>query len=211
MNITFIAPPAAGKGALSNMIYERYGFPHVSIGDLLRNVDDEKIKKELSEGAFVDNNVVAKLLHDRLSKEDCLRGYVLDGFPRNMSQISIYEDICHNSKLKNIIVVLDISRSVGEMRITGRRVCLKCGSVYNVNILGSKPKVLDVCDECGHKLIQRSDDSLETYDHRFDVYVNETAPIIDYYASSDNLYHVDGTRTLNEVFGDIDKIIKENL
>lgn len=211
MNITFIAPPAAGKGALSNMIYERYGFPHISIGDLLRNVDDEEIKKELSEGAFVDNKIVAKLLYNRLSKEDCLKGYVLDGFPRNMSQIPIYEDICHNSNLNNIIVVLDIPRSVGEARITGRRVCSNCGSVFNVNILESKPKVLDVCDECGHKLDQRSDDNLETYGHRFDVYMNETAPIIDYYASSDKIYHVDGTRTLREVFGDIDKIIKENL
>ncbi len=211
MNITFIAPPAAGKGALSNMIYEKYSFPHVSIGDLLRNVDDEEIKKELSEGAFVDNNIVAKLLYNRLSKEDCLKGYVLDGFPRNMSQITIYEDICHNSDLNNIIVVLDIPREVGEARITGRRVCSNCGKVYNVNIDGSKPKVYDVCDECGHKLNQREDDNLETYSHRFDVYMNETAPIIDYYASAGNVYHVDGTQALEDVFGDIDKIIKENL
>lgn len=211
MNITFIAPPAAGKGALSNMIYEKYGFPHVSIGDLLRNVEDEEIKKKLEEGAFVDNDIVAKLLFDRLHKEDCKNGYILDGFPRNMTQVSIYEKICDQSNLNNIIIVLDIPKETGEKRITGRRVCSNCGSVYNVNFEESKPKVNDVCDDCGHGLKMRLDDNLETYDHRFDVYVNETAPIIDYYSNSEKIYHVDASRKLDVVFGDIDKIIKENL
>ena len=207
MIITFIAPPAAGKGALSNMIYDKYGFPHVSIGDLLRNVDDPVIKKELDEGAFVDNNIVAKLLYNRISKDDCAKGYILDGFPRNLSQISIYEDICHSSNLKNIIVVLDIPREVGEKRITGRRVCLNCGKVYNVNIDGSKPKVLGVCDECGSELNHRDDDNLDTYNHRYEVYVNETEPIISHY----EVYHVDGTNSLEKVFSDVCKVIEENL
>ena len=211
MNITFIAPPAAGKGALSHMIYEKYGYPHVSIGDLLRNVDDEEIKKELEAGAFVDNKIVAKLLYNRLSKDDCLKGYVLDGFPRNLSQIDIYEDICQNSNLKNIIIVLDIPKEIGEKRITGRRVCSKCGKVYNVNFEESKPKVNDKCDVCGHELNQRSDDNLETYDHRFEVYENETAPILSHYENSGKIHHVDGTKSLNEVFSSIEKIIKENL
>ena len=140
MNITFIAPPAAGKGALSNMIYEKYGYPHVSIGDLLRNVEDDKIKKELEAGAFVNNEIVAKLLYNRLSKEDCKNGFVLDGFPRNLSQVDIYESICKKSNIKNIIIVVDIPKEIGEKRITGRRVCLKCGEVYNVNFDESKPK-----------------------------------------------------------------------
>lgn len=207
MIITFIAPPAAGKGALSNMIYDKYGFPHISIGDLLRNVDDPVIKKELDEGAFVDNKIVAKLLYNRISKDDCSKGFILDGFPRNLTQISIYEDICHSSNLKNVIVVLDIPKEVGEMRITGRRVCPNCGNVYNENIDGSKPKVLGVCDECGSKLNHRDDDNLETYNHRYEVYVNETLPIISHY----DVNHVDGTNSLDEVFRDVDKIIKENL
>ena len=211
MNITFIAPPAAGKGALSHLIYEKYGYPHVSIGDLLRNVDDEEIKKELEAGAFVDNKIVAKLLYNRLSKDDCLKGYVLDGFPRNLSQIDIYEDICRNSNLKNIIIVLDIPKEIGEKRITGRRVCSNCGKVYNVNFEESKPKVNGICDDCGHELNQRSDDNLETYDHRFDVYVNETAPILSHYEDSGKIYHVDGTKSLVEVFSSIEKVIKENL
>ena len=211
MNITFIAPPAAGKGALSNKIYEKYGFPHISIGDLLRNVEDEEIKKQLEEGAFVDNKIVAKLLYSRLEKDDCKNGYVLDGFPRNMSQIDIYEDICKRSNFNNIIIVVDIPKEIGEKRITGRRVCSNCGSVYNINFEESKPKIIDKCDNCGHELNSRSDDNLETYGHRFDVYVNETAPILNYFKDSDFIYHVDGTKSLDEVFDDIDEIIKESL
>lgn len=211
MNITFIAPPAAGKGALSNMIYEKYGYPHVSIGDLLRNVEDDKIKKELEAGAFVNNEIVAKLLYNRLSKEDCKNGFVLDGFPRNLSQVDIYESICKKSNIKNIIIVVDIPKEIGEKRITGRRVCMNCGKVYNVNFDESKPKKLGKCDHCGHDLTKRSDDNLETYDHRFDVYVNETAPIIDYYKNSSKIYHIDGTKSLDEVFNSIDSVIKENL
>lgn len=211
MNITFIAPPAAGKGALSNMIFEKYGYPHVSIGDLLRNVEDEKIKKELEAGAFVNNEIVAKLLYDRLSKEDCLNGFVLDGFPRNLSQVDIYESICEKSNLKNIIIVVDIPKEIGEKRITGRRVCMNCGKVYNVNFEESMPKQLGKCASCGHDLTKRSDDNLDTYDHRFDVYVNETAPILDYYKDSSKIYHIDGTRSLDDVFSSIEKVIEENL
>ncbi|MBR3198813.1 MAG: nucleoside monophosphate kinase [Bacilli bacterium] len=211
MNITFIAPPAAGKGALSNMIYEKYGFPHISIGGLLRNVEDPEIKKELEEGAFVDNKIVAKLLYDRIKKDDCKEGFILDGFPRNESQVDIYNDLCHKNDLKNIIIVVDIPKEVGELRITGRRVCPNCSSVYNVNIDDSKPKVKNICDDCGHELEKRSDDNLETYDHRFEVYENETAPILNHFSSSSNLYHVDGTKSVGEVFSSIDEIIKENL
>ena len=211
MNITFIAPPAAGKGALSHMIYEKLGYPHVSIGDLLRNVEDEEIKKELETGAFVNNETVAKLLKDRLSKEDCKNGFVLDGFPRNLSQIEIYEDICEKSKLKNIIIVVDIPREIGEKRITGRRICKNCGKVYNVNFEESMPKDINKCDNCGNELIQRSDDNLETYDHRYNVYINETEPILKHYENSSKIYHVDGTGTLEEVYSSIEKIIKENL
>ena len=142
MNIVFIAPPAAGKGAQSGMISKEYNIPHVSIGDLLRNVDDDVIRKQLSLGEFVDNDVIEKLLTERLSKDDCKNGYVLDGFPRNNSQIEIYERIKNISNNKNnVVIVLDIPREVGERRICGRFVCPKCGSVYNELISESKPKV----------------------------------------------------------------------
>ena len=208
MNITFISAPAAGKGLLSSMINEKYGYPHISIGDLLRGVDDEKVKKQLENGEFVDNGLIAKLLSDRLSQSDCKEGFILDGFPRNMSQISIYEEVCEkaNNK-KNVIIVLDIPREIGEKRILGRRVCLNCGNVFNIMFENSKPKVSGICDHCGHKLIQRTDDNLETYENRYDTFLKETKPVIDYFEARGNVYHVDGSKSSDETFSDIEKII----
>ena len=208
MNITFISAPAAGKGLLSSMINEKYGYPHISIGDLLRGVDDEKVKKQLENGEFVDNGLIAKLLSDRLSQSDCKEGFILDGFPRNMSQISIYEEVCEkaNNK-KNVIIVLDIPREIGEKRILGRRVCLNCGNVFNIMFENSKPKVSGICDHCGHKLIQRTDDNLETYENRYDTFLKETKPVIDYFEARGNVYHVDGSGSSDETFSDIEKII----
>ena len=196
MNITFISAPAAGKGLLSSMLNEKYGFPHVSIGDLLRSVDDEKVKKQLENGEFVDNGLIAKLLKERLNRTDCKEGFILDGLPRNMTQITIYEEVCEKANdKKNVIIVLDISREIGEKRILGRRVCLNCGNVYNDLFPSSKSKV------------QRTDDNLETYEHRYDTYLKETKPVIDYFEAHGNLYHVDGSVTAEEAFQNIEKII----
>ncbi len=206
MNITFISAPAAGKGLISSMLNEKYGFPHVSIGDLLRSVDDENVRKQLENGEFVDNNLIAKLLKERLYRPDCKEGFILDGFPRNMSQISIYEDICeHANDKKNIIIVLDIPREIGERRITGRRVCLNCGYVFNEYF--DKPKVSGICDHCGHELIHRSDDNIDTYDRRYDTYLKETKQVIDYFETKGNVYHVDGSKSSDDTFSDIEKII----
>ena len=206
MNITFISVPAAGKGLISSMLNEKYGFPHVSIGDLLRSVDDENVRKQLENGEFVDNNLIAKLLKERLYRPDCKEGFILDGFPRNMSQISIYEDICeHVNDKKNIIIVLDIPREIGEKRITGRRVCLNCGYVFNEYF--DKPKVSGICDHCGHELIHRSDDNIDTYDRRYDTYLKETKQVIDYFETKGNVYHVDGSKSSDDTFSDIEKII----
>lgn len=208
MNITFISAPAAGKGLLSSMLCEKYGFPHVSMGDLLRNVDDDEIKLKLEKGKFVDNNIVAKLLTMRLMKADCKNGYILDGFPRNVSQIPIYEEICDkiNDK-KSVIIVLDIPREVGEKRIVGRRVCLNCGEVFNDLFENSKSKVPGICDHCGHELIRRTDDNLETYEHRYDTFLKETKPVIEYFEAKGLVYHVDGSTSAAETFSEIEDII----
>ena len=207
MNITFISAPAAGKGLISSMINEKYGFPHISIGDLLRSVDDEKVKKQLENGEFVNNRIIARLLSERLSKSDCKDGFILDGFPRNMSQISIYEEICEKANdKKNVIIVLDIPKEIGEMRILGRRVCLNCGNVFN-EMFESKPKVSGICDHCGHKLVQRTDDNLEVYEHRYDTFLKETKPVIDYFETKGKVYHVDGSKSSDDTFREIEKII----
>lgn len=204
MGITLISAPAAGKGLLSSMVSKEYGYPHISIGDLLRNVDDEAVKDKLANGKFVDNDIVEALLVKRLSKPDCKNGYILDGFPRIVSQIPIYEKICGDD---NYIVVLDIPKEIGEARITGRRVCLNCGEVYNDLIESSKSKVSGVCDNCGHKLIKRSDDNLETYDDRYNTYLKETVPIIHYFESKGKVYHIDASGDKMVTFRELKKII----
>lgn len=203
MSITFIAPPASGKGLMSSMIQEHYGYPHISMGDLLRNVEDDEIKAKLQNGEFVSNDIVAKLLKARVSKADCDNGYILDGFPRNVSQVPIYEEVCENS----IIIVLDIPREIGEARITGRMVCLNCGEVFNDLIEQSKSKVPGICDNCGHELIKRTDDSLDVYEKRYDTYLKETEPIIECLEKKYKVYHVDATRDKFDVFKDIQNII----
>ena len=208
MNITFISAPAAGKGLLSSMLNKKYGFPHISIGDLLRSVDDENVKKQLESGEFVNNRLIAKLLTERLNKSDCNNGFILDGFPRNMTQISIYEEVCEkvNNK-KNVIIVLDIQREIGKKRILGRKVCPNCGEVFNDLFEHSKSKIPGICDYCGHELIKRTDDNLETYEHRYDTFLKETLPVIKYFEAKGKVYHVDGSRTADETFSDIVEII----
>ena len=208
MNITFISAPAAGKGLLSSRLQKKYGFPHISIGDLLRGVDDEKLKKQLENGEFVDNRLIARLLSERLSKDDCKNGFILDGFPRNMTQISIYEEVCEKANDKaNIIIVLDIPREVGEKRVVGRRVCLNCGNVFNDLFEHSKSKVPGVCDNCGHELIKRADDNIETYERRYDTFLKKTKPVIDYFEARGKVYHVDSSGSSDETFSEIEKII----
>lgn len=207
MNITFIAPPAAGKGVQSNLTSEKYNLPHISTGDLLRGVSDENVQKMLANGEFVDNRIVAKLLHERLSQADCENGYVLDGFPRNMEQLNIYESLRKINNARNIIIVLDIPRIVGERRIIGRRICKNCGSVFNDLIDESKPKVPGFCDNCGHELGFRDDDSLVTYNKRYNLYQRETEPLIQHYENEGIVYHVDATKPVAETFKQIENIV----
>ena len=124
MNITFIAPPAAGKGTQATKISKEYGIPHISMGDLLRDVEDPEIKQILSKGAFVDNRLVLRLLKERLLKDDCTEGFVLDGFPRNLEQAAMYEELLNNlHKDKGIVIVLDLDKETAAKRITGRKIC----------------------------------------------------------------------------------------
>ncbi len=208
MNIIFIAPPAAGKGTQASKVSKEYGIPHVSMGDLLRDVDDPEIKEILSKGAFVDNKIVCKLLENRLSKDDCNKGFVLDGFPRTLEQASMYEEILERlHKDRGIVIVLDLDKEIAAKRIIGRKICPECDSVFNDLFPDSKPKVLDICDNCGSKLVRRSDDNMETFENRYSIYENETKKLIQYYESKGNVYHVDSSISIDYTFKQIEKIL----
>lgn len=204
MNITFIAPPAAGKGTLGLKVSQKYGIPHISTGDLLRSSEDERIKRFLDEGKFVDDSLIAELTEKRLSEADCDNGFVLDGFPRNLKQAIMYDELLERlNKDKGIAIVIDLDKDIAAKRILGRRICPDCGAVYNVHFDAMKPKVLGVCDNCNGKLTSRIDDNIETFENRYQVYMNETYPLIKYYEDKDMAYHIEALDDANDTFNQI--------
>ena len=198
-NIIFIAPPAAGKGTQSAILEKKYNLPHISTGDILR----EEAKKDtelgryiaevLSSGGLVKDDVTYTLLQNRLSEDDCKNGYVLDGFPRNIEQAYKYDEILEklNQQL-GYVIKLDIDEETLEKRITGRRICENCKTVYNINSLEEKPKEESICDKCGGRLYQRNDDNITSFKNRYKVYVEKTKPLLDYYAKKGILYVING-------------------
>ena len=170
-NIMFIAPPAAGKGTQAELVTKKYSIPHISTGDILR-----EISKEDSEiGSYVyetlASGITYQLIEDRLNKEDCKNGFIIDGFPRNLDQAIEYDKIL--AKLGyNIgnVILIDINEKTLEKRITGRRICEDCKSIYNINDEKSSPQIESVCGKCGGKLYQRNDYNLRAFQTRYAMY-----------------------------------------
>ncbi len=198
-NIILIAPPAAGKGTLSEMLVEKYNYVHISTGDLLRDAAKsktalgEKISNLLKTGELVTDEIVFDLLEKRLKEPDTLNGYILDGFPRNLEQAKKYEEML--TKLNydlGIVVFLNTSYETLKKRIVGRVVCQDCGSVYNTLTGVNTPKNANLCDKCGGLLYKRSDDNEESFKNRYETYTLKTKPLINYYKEKGNLFYIDG-------------------
>ena len=214
-NIMFIAPPAAGKGTQSEIFSKKYNLPHISTGDIFREIAREDsevgdyIRETLKNGDLVKDEITYQLIEDRLKKDDCKNGFIIDGFPRNLDQANEYDKILDklNYEVGNVILI-DIDKEILEKRITGRRLCEKCGAIYNINDENMTPKVESVCDQCGGKLYQRSDDNLESFQTRYQTYLDKTEPIMDHYKKQGVLKVVDGNDTIDNIFKQIDKIIK---
>ncbi len=216
-NIMFIAPPAAGKGTQAEIIEEKYKIPHISTGDILRDISKENteignyVRETLASGNLVKDEITYKLIRNRLSMDDCKNGFIIDGFPRNYEQALAYDSILKDIGYDiGVVIVIDIDKKILEKRITGRRVCENCQAVFNINDPLEMPKEETVCDLCGGKLYQRSDDNLEAFQNRFATYHNKTEKIIEHYSSQGVLYHVDGNMSVDEISKQIDEIIKKN-
>ena len=215
-NIMFIAPPAAGKGTQAELVVQKYHIPHISTGDILREIskEDSEIGKyvyeTLASGKLVKDEITYQLIEDRLSKDDCKNGYIIDGFPRNIEQAYEYDKI-----LKNLgydvgnVILINIDEKTLEKRITGRRLCENCNTIYNINDENSKPAVESICDNCGGKLYQRSDDNLEAFKTRYEMYTEKTFPIIEHYRNQNVLTEVNGDDTIENIFKQIDEIINK--
>ncbi len=206
MKLILLGAPGAGKGSQATKISKEYGIAHISTGDALRaNIKEgtelgKFAKSYIDKGQLVPDEVVVGIVADRIGKEDCRNGFLLDGFPRTVAQAEALE------KLTDIDVVIniDVDFDVITGRISGRRMC-ECGESYHISTYKS-----DVCAKCGKKLYQRADDNEETVKNRLDVYARQTAPLIDFYATRNKLVTVDGNKSIDEVFEDVKKVLGGN-
>ncbi len=215
-NIMFIAPPAAGKGTQAELLTEKYHIPHISTGDILRDIAKEDsevgqyVFETLASGNLVKDEITYKLIQERLNKSDCKNGYIIDGFPRTLEQAIEYDKILKNLNYKvGKVILIDIDEKILEKRITGRRVCENCNSIFNINDPENSPEIESVCDNCGGKLYQRKDDNLEAFQRRYSTYLEKTKPIIDHYKNQNVLYTVDGNNSVEKVFEQVEKIINK--
>lgn len=216
-NIMFIAPPAAGKGTQAEIITAKYNIPHISTGDILREIAKEDseignyVAETMASGKLVKDEITYQLIEDRLAREDCKNGFIIDGFPRNLDQAVEYDKILAKLGYEvGNVFLLNISTKTLEKRITGRRVCEDCNAIYNINDTAKAPKVESVCDKCGGKLYQRKDDNLESFKTRFAMYQEKTEPIIEHYRKQNVLHEIDSNNEFDEVFRQIDEIISKN-
>ena len=210
-DIILIAPPAAGKGTQAKLLSSKYQIPHISTGDLLRAATGELgdiVKKTMESGALVSDDLVLKLLEERITKEDCQNGYILDGFPRNVSQAESYMKLLEKlNKPLGDVIYLDASKEVTQKRIVGRLTCPTCGAVYNDQIDESKPKKFGTCDKCNGPLSKRSDDNLETFEKRYQTFINETYPLVNYFRSKGKLFTIGSGISKERTLSEIEKII----
>ena len=214
-NIMFIAPPAAGKGTQADLIVKKYHIPHISTGNILREISKEEtevgqyVRETLASGMLVKDEITYQLIEERLAKDDCKNGYIIDGFPRNIDQAHEYDKILDKLgyEVGNVILI-DIDKESLEKRITGRRICENCNAIYNINDKDNTPKEESICDKCGGKLYQRSDDNLESFQTRYQTYEEKTEPIIEHYRNKGVLKTVEGNDTVENIFEKVEKIIK---
>lgn len=216
MNIILIAPPAAGKGTQSKLISAEYNIPHISTGDLLRDevasgsVLGQMLKQEMDRGGLISDDTMVNLLRNRITQVDCNNGYILDGYPRNVEQAVIYENMIQElGKSVGTVIFMDIDRDITLKRTLSRMVCSACGASYNKEVSELRPRNDGFCDKCGHNLSVRSDDSLETAMNRYNTYLTSTQPLIEYYRNKGILREikVEEIDSTQAVFNKIKSII----
>ena len=203
MNIILLGAPGAGKGTQASKIAATYKVPHISTGDIFReNIKNQTpigvlAKSFIDKGQLVPDEVTCKLVEDRISKEDCKNGYMLDGFPRTIAQAEALDKIA----TIDLVINIDVDHSLLLDRLCGRRVCKDCGESYHISRLDGKTD----CAKCGGELYQRKDDNPETVQSRLTVYNAQTAPLIEYYTKKGILFNVVGNTTPEDVFEKVSK------
>ena len=213
MNLILMGLPGAGKGTQAEKIVEKYHIPHISTGDMFRQaIKDEtelglKAKTFMDKGELVPDEVTIGIVRERLSKEDCKNGFLLDGFPRTHAQAESLEVLLSEMGRKiDYCIYIEADIDVLKERLSGRRICKSCGATFHT--VFNPPKVENVCDKCGGELYQRADDNPETVENRLQVNLKQMQPLIDFYTEKGYLKAVNGLQDIDEVFKDIDSLIQ---
>lgn len=214
MKIIMLGAPGAGKGTQAKMIAAKYDIPHISTGDIFRsNIKNgtelgKKAKAFMDAGQLVPDELTVELVLDRIQQSDCVKGYILDGFPRTIPQAEAL-DAALNNRGEKIEYAIDVDVPDENIvnRMSGRRACVGCGATYH--IVYNPTKEEGVCDTCHGELILRDDDKPETVQKRLTVYHDQTQPLINHYNAKGVLHTVDGTQDINVVFEEIVKLLGE--
>lgn len=212
MKIVLLGPPGAGKGTQAKSISNKYSIPHISTGDIFRkNISENtplgiEAKGYMDNGQLVPDEVTINMVKDRLQQDDCNDGYLLDGFPRTVTQADALNNfLIERGEQLDTALLIKVPNEFILERMTGRRVCPSCGASYHVKF--NPPTNEGKCGLCGNEVIQRKDDTVDTVKERLDVYQRETQPLIEFYSEKQLLSKVDGTKAINEVFRGICEIL----
>ena len=212
MKIILMGGPGAGKGTQAVGLVEKYNIPHISTGDMFRAAIKDgtalglKAKSYMDAGGLVPDEVTIGIVAERLAQPDCTKGFLLDGFPRTLAQGNALGDILDRLGMKlDGVINIEVDEKILIPRLTGRRVCRKCGASYHM--IFNAPKQEGVCGQCGGELYQRSDDTVETAQNRLNVYNQQTEPLIAFYTDKGLLKRINGDQAIDKVLQDIMKAL----
>lgn len=212
MRLVLLGPPGAGKGTQAARISAKYGIPHISTGDMFREIlkrDDElarKVRRYVEAGDLVPDEIVVEIVKERIHRPDCGRGFILDGFPRTIPQAEALDEILEADGTPiSAALYLWVTEDTAVMRLSRRRVCESCQAVYHLDF--NPPRSPGVCDRCGGKLVQREDDREEVVRHRIRVYREQTEPLLGYYREKGVLREIDGNKSIEQVWEDVQRVL----